>query len=145
MNTLWTQRLLLPLLLAAVSVNASSGSQMIITETRSTNRPQVTIKVESAKRASYLVDGATQPTHIDLESAQGSRLLQAAHAAAPLAALPVAHCMRSVSFGTSIYVQIGSDRSPDLSCSNQTDSRALALSNEVRQLLNQVRQQRRPR
>ena len=145
MNTLSRQRFLLPLILAAVSVNAFSGPQMIITETRSTNRPQVIVKVESAKRASYLIDGATQPTRIDLESAQGSRLLQAAHAAAPLASLPVAHCMKSVSFGTFIYVQIGSDRSPDLNCSNQTDSRTLALSNEVRQLLNQVRRQRRSR
>ncbi len=133
------------LLLLQLGASATSKNQMIITDTRSTNRPQVTIQVESPKRAFYQTDGAAEPRRIDLESDQGSRLLNAARAAAPLSSLPVAHCMKSVSFGTSIYVQIGSDRSPDLSCPNLSDERAVSLANEVRQLLKQVRQQQRPR
>ncbi len=132
-------------LVTAVKASAASGNQMIITETRSTNRPQVIIRVESTKRAFYQTDGVPDPVRIDLDSAQGSRLLNAAHAASPLSSLPFAHCMKSVSFGTSIFVQMGSDRSPDLSCPNQSDARAVTLANEVRQLLKQVRQQQRPR
>ncbi len=133
------------LLLLQLSAPARSKNQMTITETRSTNRPQITIKVESAKRAFYRTNSAGGPRPIDLELSQGTRLLNAARAAAPLSSLPVTHCMKSVSFGTSIYVQIGNDRSPDLSCPNLRDERAVTLANEVRQLLKQVRQQQRPR
>ena len=36
--------------------------------------------------------------------------------ARPLSALPEEHCVKSVSFGTSTYLALGGDRSPDLSC-----------------------------
>jgi hypothetical protein len=37
--------------------------------------------------------------------------------AKPLADLPIpATCMKPVSFGTSTYISIGGDRSPDLTC-----------------------------
>jgi hypothetical protein len=43
--------------------------------------------------------------------------------------------MKSVSFGSSLYVEFNGLRSPDLSCEGQQDARAEALQKSAREML----------
>ena len=61
--------------------------------------------------------------------------MQDLKAAGPLNELPVKHCMKSVSFGKSLFIEYNGVRSPDLSC-QQTDTRAAALKKDATDVLN---------
>lgn len=43
--------------------------------------------------------------------------------------------MKSVSFGTSLFVSRGDDRSPDLSCVDESDPQASALKKQAEEIL----------
>ena len=132
-------------LLSALESTPPAAGPMIITQTRSTNQGPITITVDPLAGTAYQIQGTSAPLKLDLQKAESLRLWKAARAALPLASLPAAHCAKSASFGTSIFVQIGSDRSPDLSCPALKDTRATELAAEVRTLLQQARQKQRPR
>ena len=55
------------------------------------------------------------------------RFIDDVAAARPLAQIPaIPPCAKSASFGTSLYLMIGADRSPDLSCPHGPVAQALA-------------------
>jgi hypothetical protein len=61
-----------------------------------------------------------------LPATLNDRLAQDVAAAKPLANLPVSlHCVKSASFGTSTFVAIGGDHSPDLTCPGNAAAHAL--------------------
>ncbi len=67
------------------------------------------------------------------------RLMKDVEAAGPLNELPVRHCPKSVSFGSSLYVEFGGTRSGDLGCHGQTDERAAALKKDAEEILQMAR------
>jgi hypothetical protein len=83
-----------------------------------------------------LRDGSQQK--ITLAQEMCGRLMEDLKTAGPLNELPVKHCMKSVSFGKSIFVEYNGIRSPDLSC-EQTDSRAVALRKDASNILGLAR------
>jgi hypothetical protein len=64
--------------------------------------------------------------HAMLPAAIGAKLEQDLARAKPLANLPSGGCAKSASFGTSTFVAVGGDKSPDLSCPGSDAGRALA-------------------
>jgi hypothetical protein len=67
------------------------------------------------------------------------RFLRDLQKAGPLNELPVNHCMKSASFGSSLYIELGGVRSRDLSCPAQADARAAALKKDAAAILGAVR------
>jgi hypothetical protein len=60
-----------------------------------------------------------------LPSDLAEKLRHDVDAAKPLAALPMGMCAKSASFGSSTYMMVGGDRSPDLSCPGSAAGQAL--------------------
>ena len=105
-------------------------AQVTIVDSGSTNSPGMNIKLESSGPEATLAlrDGSTQK--IMLTKDVCDRLMADLKAAGPLQELPVSHCMKSVSFGTSVYIEHDGARSPDLSCP-QHDPRSAALKKDA--------------
>jgi len=82
-----------------------------------------------------------QPQTTKLSTQLCEQLMRDVEAAGRLSALPEQHCPKSVSFGSSLYVESNGERSPDLSCSPQRDSRAAALQKDANEILEAVRKQ----
>ncbi|SRR5579875_1349316 len=109
-------------------------TQATIIDTGSTNRPGLTITVNPSGKAEIQPrDGETQKTSFDAHLC--ARLFEALKAAGPLSALPKVHCMKSVSFGSSLYVEFNGERSPDLNCPAPADSKLAGLQKDVRALM----------
>jgi hypothetical protein len=53
--------------------------------------------------------------------------------------IPVVHCMKSASFGSSLFVEFKGDRSPDLSCTGR-DSHSGELQKDANQILQAARE-----
>ena len=116
----------------------SVGQTMTVIQTASTNRPEIRVTVEKSadrKQASVIAETDGAKHEVPYKSGQQKRLWSLVNAAAPLANLPVSHCMKSASFGTSLFVEIDGQRSSDLSCPNQPDARVAALRTELAKLL----------
>ncbi len=77
-------------------------------------------------------DGSKQQVKLTKELCD--RILQDVEAAGPLNELPARHCMKSVSFGKSIFIEYKGVRTPDLSC-QQSDPRAAALKKDATEIL----------
>jgi hypothetical protein len=118
----------------------SETPQAVIIDSGSTNRRGVTITVDEAGNATVQQRGA-EPQSMQLSEQVSKQLMRDIKAAGTLSALPPKHCMKSASFGSSLYVEFNGDRSPDLSCSPQPDSRAAALQKDANEVLQTVRQQ----
>lgn len=56
-----------------------------------------------------------------ITAALAEKLFADAEAAMPLSGLPVAHCAKSVSFGTSRYIWFRGEKSPDISCASRNE------------------------
>jgi hypothetical protein len=69
------------------------------------------------------------------------QFLRDLQAAGSLNALPANHCMKSASFGSSLYVEYHGVRSPDLSCPEQVDPRTKALKSDAGKILRAARNQ----
>lgn len=63
------------------------------------------------------------------------KLMKDLKAAGPLNELPVRRCPKSVSFGSSLYIEFAGMRSGDLSCRGQTDERVAALQKDAEDIL----------
>jgi hypothetical protein len=74
-------------------------------------------------------------TKLILAKPMCSHLMADLKAAGPLNKLPVPHCMKSVSFGTSLFIEYKGARSPDLSCP-QPDPRMAALKKDAMEIMN---------
>jgi hypothetical protein len=113
--------------------------QAVIIDSGSTNRRGMTINVDESGNATVQQRGLG-PQSIQLSEQLSKQLMRDIKAAGALSALPPRRCMKSVSFGSSLHVEFNGDRSPDLSCSPQSDPRAAALQKDANDVLQAVRQ-----
>ncbi len=122
------------LLALCVSCSWLSAAQVTIIDSGSTNAPGLNVKLQKSGPQALVEkkDGSQQ--QITLEKTMCSRLMQDLKAAGPLNQLPVPHCMKSVSFGTSLFIEYNGVRSPDLNCP-QTDPRNQALKQDAMALM----------
>ncbi|MGA8029733.1 MAG: hypothetical protein WB992_21525 [Bryobacteraceae bacterium] len=117
---------------------SAAGPQATIIDTGSTNRPgsRVTVDVEG--------NAIVEPRNADvvrmkLPEDLCKQLMHDIAAAEPLSALPAVHCMKSVSFGSSLFIEHDGNRSPDLNCPSQRDDRAAALQKDAKEILKAAR------
>ncbi len=76
-----------------------------------------------------------RPGQIVMKNAALAEFTKTLDAAGALHALPANHCMKSASFGSSLFVSRGEDRSPDLSCPGQSDPRTAAIKKQAEEIL----------
>ncbi|MDQ6766231.1 MAG: hypothetical protein M3Z41_00230 [Candidatus Eremiobacteraeota bacterium] len=105
------------------------GSAVIL-NTGSTNASGYRIVVTPGGLAEYVTSTARATGSVAPELA--TKLLADLKAAAPLQQLPHSACMKSASFGTSLFVWWNHQRSPDLSC--PADARGRALQSDAQQI-----------
>jgi hypothetical protein len=121
-------------LLATLSFQnkAVESQQVTIIDTGSTNRPGLQVTLDASGNAK--ARGA-EGRVIRLNSAICKRFMLAVQSAAPLHALTAAHCMKSVSFGSRLFIEYHGERSPDLSCPVQGNPRVDALKKQAAEIL----------
>jgi hypothetical protein len=108
--------------------------QAIIENTGSTNSAGVKLIVGPSGAAEVQPRNAeARKTNVDARLSE--RLFQDLKSIGPLSALPRAHCMKSVSFGTSLYIEYNGERSPDLNCPVAADSKLAILQKDARDLM----------
>ncbi len=111
-----------------------ASAQVTVIDTGSTNVAGMNVTLESSGPQAMVEPRGGSPQKITLTHVMCNRLMQDLKAAGPLKDLPAVHCMKSVSFGTSTFIEFNGDRSPDLSC-RQTDPRLLALKKDASDIL----------
>ena len=117
------------------SGNISPGPEVVdspviavITDSGSTNSRAYRIALARGGRAEILTRGALATKYVPADLAE--RFFADLAAAMPLAQLPVSQpCFKSSSFGGSMEITFGNQRSPDLSCAS--GPRAQVLSEDV--------------
>jgi hypothetical protein len=109
-------------------------AQVTIINSGSTNSPGMNIKLDDSSTQATIErrDGSTQKFALDKDLC--SQLMQDLKTAGPLNELPATHCMKSVSFGSSLYIEHNGTRSPDLNCP-QSDPRSVALKKDASAIL----------
>jgi hypothetical protein len=120
-------------------LNSGTQKAMII-DSGSTNRPGMAVSIDETGNAT-VEQRNTEPKTLKLDAELGERLMRDIKAAGTLSALAEEHCPKSISFGSSIYVELNGDRSPELSCSPQPDPRCAALQKDANDILQAVQQQ----
>lgn len=124
-------------LLAPVAMSAKTP-QIAVEDSGSTNRAGLRVTFDSEGQAS--VEPRNGPVqHVTLSQQLCKRFLQDIETAGSLSELPAAHCFKSVSFGSRIWVEFNGNRSPDLSCPSG-DARSQALQRDANELLEAARQ-----
>ena len=108
--------------------------QATIEQAGSTNTGPVKMTVSPAGKARvYSHNSAGRTANVDAVLSQ--RLFDDLKAAGPLSALPPVHCMKSASFGTSLFLTYNGETSPDLSCPAAANSQLGPLQRDVRDLM----------
>jgi hypothetical protein len=116
----------------------------VIVDSGSTNTAGFRITVERSGQASY----TAMPRRANLQT-QGQatskkrklpkdlirRFYSDLEAAKPLAELPGGGCMKSVSFGTILTVEMAGQRTPDLSCGDHDNARLKALIEDTHEIV----------
>ena len=118
----------------------ASAPQVLVIDSGSTNRPGITITVEETGSATAQPRNA-DPRSLKLDPELCHALMADIQSAGQLSALPEHHCPKSASFGSSVYVEINGDRSPDLSCANPPDARMAALQKDANAIMQAARAQ----
>ena len=123
-------------LLAIVSLQsqAAENAQAVIIDTGSTNRPGVQVTI-SANGSATVEGRGVEPRALQFDSQLCKRFLSSLQSAAPLHALPAAHCVKSVSFGSRLFVEYNGERSPDLGCPVQQDPKVNDLKKQALEIL----------
>jgi len=96
----------------------------VILDSGSTNTSGYRIVVTRSGHAEYVV-GSTRATG-EIPASAAARFFTDLSHAMPLSALPVERCMKSASFGTSLYLWWHGSRSPDVSCPGDPQESGLA-------------------
>jgi hypothetical protein len=118
----------------------------VIINSGSTNTAGFLIQVSPSGEAVYTLhprrggppsEEPAKPVTRQLPSAVVKRFFDALEAGKPLASLPHQRCMKSVSFGSTLVVEYGDQKTPDLSCGNQQDSRTKALAQSANEIVTQ--------
>jgi len=112
----------------------ASNPKITITTTGSTNTVGMEVTLDGADNASIRPQSEAA-RQVKLTSSAVAAFTKALDVAGPLHALPANHCMKSASFGSSLFVSRGTDRSPDLSCPEQSDSRTAAIKKQAEDIL----------
>jgi hypothetical protein len=110
------------------------GAQVTIIDTGSTNVPGMNVKLTNSGTEAMVERRGGAKQKITLTQEMCSHLMEDLKAAGPLNELPVRHCMKSVSFGKSLFIEYNGVRSPDLSC-QQSDPRSVALRSDASEIL----------
>src|SRR5581483_620069 len=112
----------------------AAPQQVTIEDTGSTNRTGVKLIVNGSGEVEVQPhDAESRKTSVDTRLCD--RLLQDLKAVGSLSALPRTHCIKSVSFGSSLYLEFNGERSPDLSCPAAPDSKVGLLQKDVHELM----------
>ena len=112
---------------------AAAESEAVIVNSGSTNRAGFRILVKHSGVAE-MTSGAKSLEH-KLAPEAVQRFYADLKAAAPLAALPKVHCMKSASFGSSLSVELGPDKTPDLSCGDGDNPAIRNLIRDVQEIV----------
>lgn len=126
------------LAIMAVIFLGSGFGQAVITDSGSTNRQGMSVTMGAKGHAMIEARGGAK-TKLSLQAELQKRFLADLEAAGPIDQIKARHCMKSVSFGSSMYVTYKGVRSPDLSCAGQTDATAAALQKEMQAIMDQAR------
>ncbi len=120
-------------LLCASAVDANTP-KITISKSGSTNTVGFEVTLDGGENATIRAQSQA-PRALKLKNSRVAAFTKAIEAAGPLHSLPANHCIKSVSFGTSLFISHGDDRSPDLSCVDQSDPQAAALKKQAEEIL----------
>jgi hypothetical protein len=73
-------------------------------------------ELTSMPRRRVVQPDRTRPIEITVPRALTARFYADLKAASPLASLPENHCMKSVSFGSMLIIELSGEQTPDLNC-----------------------------
>ena len=117
----------------------ATGSQATIEDTGSTNRPGLRVTIDHDGHATVEQRNG-QIDQVKLPGGLCSQFMRDLKEVGPLASIPARHCMKSVSFGSRLFVEFERDKSPDLSCPGQPEPRIGALQKDAQQILAAARE-----
>jgi hypothetical protein len=126
--------------LLMTALQAQTTAVATIVDTGSTNTPGMTVSMGAKGHA--IVEhtkGGAAKTNIKVSDALRTRLMTDLEAAAPVDKLNARHCMKSVSFGSRVFVEYKGVRSPDISCPGQSDPKVEALRVDVEEIMAEAR------
>jgi hypothetical protein len=111
--------------LLPLAVLAQSSSEAVVMNSGSTNTSGFRISIDKQGEAQYTPMprrfGATahaEPVQRKIPDELTQRFFLDLEAAKPLSGLPRGRCRKSASFGSSLTIEFGGERTPDLSCPN---------------------------
>jgi hypothetical protein len=113
---------------------AAEETRATIIDTGSTNRPGLQITLDASGNAKVESHGMG-PHAMRLNSRLCKEFISTIQSTAPLRALPAAHCMKSISFGSSLFIEYNGERTPDLNCPVQRDPKVDALKKQALDIL----------
>lgn len=105
-----------------------------IIDTGSTNRPGLQVTL-GANGSATIASRDVGPHAIWLNRRLCKRFMLTLQSAAPMQALAATRCMKSVSFGSRLFIEYDGERSPDLSCPIQQDPRVDTLKKQAAEIL----------
>jgi hypothetical protein len=106
-------------------VSAGSDAAVIV-NSGSTNTPAYRIVVDRSGTATYNTTRG-EASASKLPQAVAERFYKDLDAAKPLSGLHAPKCLKSASFGSTLIVEFGGDKSPDLSCGDGGSGKLAAL------------------
>lgn len=136
------------LMLFALWPLPASEPQATVIDSGSTNRAGLRVTVDRQGHAT-VVEKNGEAHHVNLPAPACTAFLHEVASAVPLNNIPAHHCFKSVSFGSSLFIEYQGERSPDLSCPSPPNSETATLVKEAREILQAaqsaagIRQQRR--
>jgi hypothetical protein len=130
---------------ALIAVHAAGAAEVaVIVNSASTNVSGFQITVERSGKAEYTA-GPPRPNSApndkpkqmqrNLPNALAERLYSDLDAAKPLSSLPNERCMKSASFGTTLTIEIGGQKTPDLSCGPGDNAKLQALARDANEIV----------
>lgn len=131
-------------LLALVSLWVCAGApvsspEAVIIDSGSTNRPGLRVTLDSTGDSVIIEPRDGPKQSMKMPQKQCEQFLRDVQSAGPLDTLPANHCMKSVSFGSRLYIEFNGVRSPDIGCPTQADERTATLKKEATEILNAAR------
>jgi len=128
------QRFAIAALCGHAFLMSGTDSKITITSTGSTNTEGLEVTLDGSEKAT--IHPQSEGTReVELKGSALADFTKALDAAGALHAFPANHCMKSASFGSRLFVSRGDDRSPDLSCPEQSDPRTAAIKKQAEDIL----------
>ena len=118
---------------------AGRESQVVVEDTGSTNRTGIRVVLGHGGQATIETDNH-DTRQIKLSEQLCNQLLEHLKAVGPLSSLPTRHCVKSVSFGSKVFVEYNGARSPDLSCPGPEDPALASLTKSALDVLQNARE-----